>query len=514
VSVTAETAGLGEAARVAPVTVAPIAPAATPLAFDTIGSTAESALFAGRWTRHYARLLVVVDTLVVASATLAALVVRFHGAPASVAGLSYLLISLGLVPVWVTALGLSRAYETRFLGTGSEEFKRVFNASVRLMAAVAFVGFTTRVDMARGYVAIAFPLGSVMLVLMRYAVRKLVHRQRSRGHWLHRVVAVGTPERVADLARTVHRELHAGFTVVGACLPRQTPLSAATLDGDVPVVGTTASILAAVRAVGADTVAVTESRDIDSDELRRLAWSLEGTGVQLIVAPALTNVAGPRVSIRPVAGLPLLHVEEPEFVGARRLLKAGIDRLGGMLLLAIAAPLLLLTGLLVKLTSRGPAMFKQVRIGRHGEPFTVYKFRSMVIDAEDRLVDLRDRNDADGVLFKQRNDPRVTRIGRFIRRYSIDELPQLLNVVRGEMALVGPRPPLPSEVREYAADVRRRLLVKPGMTGLWQINGRSDLPWEDSVRYDLFYVENWSLALDLMILWKTLFAVVSGRGAY
>jgi len=338
-------------------------------------------------------------------------------------------------------------------------------------------------------------MGTALLLLERYAARKVVHLQRTRGRWTHTVLAVGDDEHVRDLATQLERDRYAGYQFVGCCAPE--------------------GVHEALARTGADTVAVTASPGISSDVLRRLAWSLEGLGVDFVVAPALTNVAGPRIHIRPVAGLPLLHVEEPELTGGRQLLKSTVEVVVATLALLVLSPLLLVIALVVRLETHGPPLFRQVRVGRRGERFELYKFRSMVLDAEDQLDALLAANEADaGMLFKLRRDPRVTRVGRWLRRYSLDELPQLLNVVRGDMALVGPRPPLPGEVERDESDVRRRLLVKPGITGLWQVNGRSDLTWEESVRLDLYYVENWSLALDAMIIWKTLFAVLRGRGAY
>jgi exopolysaccharide biosynthesis polyprenyl glycosylphosphotransferase len=283
----------------------------------------------------------------------------------------------------------------------------------------------------------------------------------------------------------------------------------------VPVVGTSSSILAALASTGADTVAVSAWSDLTQADLRRLSWQLEGSGVSLVVAPSVTDIAGPRIHIRPVAGLPLLHVEQPEFTGGRRLLKNGVDRLAAGLALMLLMPLMMVIAIAIRLTSSGPALFRQTRVGVDGSTFRLYKFRSMHVDAEQRLTALAAANEAgDGLLFKIRHDPRVTDLGRWLRRYSLDELPQLVNILRGQMSVVGPRPPLPAEVAQYGDDVRRRLLVKPGLTGLWQISGRSDLSWQESVRLDLHYVENWSLALDAMIVWKTFFAVVGRRGAY
>jgi exopolysaccharide biosynthesis polyprenyl glycosylphosphotransferase len=249
--------------------------------------------------------------------------------------------------------------------------------------------------------------------------------------------------------------------------------------------------------------------------LRDLAWELEKTGTDLCVAPALLDVAGPRTTIRPVAGLPLLHVDHPEFGGLPRLIKAAFDRIVAFTALLICSPLFLAIAMAIWLGDSGPAFFRQTRVGRDGRAFTVYKFRTMVRDAEQRKHQLVAHNDfAGGVLFKMRRDPRVTRVGAWLRRYSVDELPQLINVLKGDMSLVGPRPALPQEAALYGDHVRRRLAVKPGITGLWQVNGRSDLAWDEAVRLDLRYVENWSFMLDLQILWKTWSAVLHGSGAY
>jgi exopolysaccharide biosynthesis polyprenyl glycosylphosphotransferase len=404
-----------------------------------------------------------------------------------------------------------RGYEQRFLGTGSEEFERVFNAGVRLLAVTAVVSLAFRLEPARLYVLIALPSTVLLTLLLRYGARQRLHALRAAGQSLHKVVVVGRERSCAELIRQLRREPQAGFSVVGACIDRaQGP----EVEG-VPVVGTSTSIVGALRTTGADTVAVGAWSDLSQSDLRRLSWQLEGSGVDLVVAPSLTDVAGPRIHIRPVSGLPLLHVEEPEFSGIRRLLKNTVDRSVAAVALLMAAPLLLTLAIVVRLTSRGPAFFTQERVGTEGERFTMYKLRSMYVDAEQRLADLKAHNQhGDGVLFKMKDDPRVTPVGRHLRRFSLDELPQLINVVKGDMSLVGPRPPLQSEVKQYQNDVRRRLLVKPGLTGLWQVSGRSDLSWDESVRLDLHYVENWSLALDLHILWRTLFVVLGRRGAY
>ena len=459
-----------------------------------------------QWQRHLVRNLVLLDFMAAAIAGLVALVVRFGtGGPDA-----YLFVTLAAPVVWVLSCASVRAYEQRFLGTGSEEFQRVFNAGVRLLALTAVASLAFRLEPARLYVLIALPTTVALTLLLRYSARQRLHRLRAAGECLHKVVVVGRERSCAELIRQLSRESSAGFSVVGACVDRA---RGAEVEG-VPVVGTSTSIVAALRDTGADTVAVGAWSDLSQFDLRRLSWQLEGSGIDLVVAPSLTDVAGPRIHIRPVSGLPLLHVEEPEFSGIRRFVKNTVDRTAALLGLLVAAPVLLVLAIVVRVTSAGPAFFRQERVGTDGERFTMFKLRSMYIDAEQRLADLESRNEHDGLLFKMKDDPRITPVGKWLRRFSLDELPQLFNVVKGDMSLVGPRPPLQSEVRQYPNDVRRRLLVKPGLTGLWQVSGRSELSWDESVRLDLHYVENWSLALDAHILWRTAFAVLGRRGAY
>jgi exopolysaccharide biosynthesis polyprenyl glycosylphosphotransferase len=464
------------------------------------------------WQRRYQRMLVLVDLAVILISMLVALDVRFGTSHRSIHGLSYPVLSALLVPVWLVALVGARAYETRFIGTGAEEFKRVTSASLRLTAVIAIVAYSFKIDLARGYVAVALPLGTGLLLLGRYGQRRWLHARRKRGGYLHRVLAVGGAAGVEELATQFEREPYVGLTVVGACIaPNDGPVT----PGDVPVVGTLNQVLAAVEKVGADTVAIATGPGMSPDVLRRLSWELEGTGIDLVVAPGLVDVAGPRISVRPVAGLPLLHVEEPELSGPRQALKASVEWVFATIAFVLALPLLALLALIIRIDSPGAPLFRQTRVGRHGKDFTVHKLRTMHVDAESLLESLREQNEAnDGLLFKIRADPRVTRVGGFLRKWSFDELPQLWNVVRGDMALVGPRPPLPGEVAQYGPEVARRLLVRPGITGLWQVSGRSNLTWDESIRLDLYYVENWSLALDAMIVWKTFFAIFRREGAF
>jgi exopolysaccharide biosynthesis polyprenyl glycosylphosphotransferase len=421
----------------------------------------------------------------------------------------YLVLS-GLLPLcFLVALALGRAYERRFLFVGTDEYQRVLRAGLALTATVAIVSYACEIRLARGYVVIALPLATLTGLALRFALRKRLHRARRRGTCLRRVVVVGHELAVVAITRQLRRERYHGLDVVGCCLPPDH-------DGRValPVYGSFDDVAHAVRAARADTVIVLSCPELDGQTLRRLAWRLERDDVDLIVASSLVDVAGGRTTIRPVDGLPMLHVEHPNLSGPGRILKAALDRLASALLLLLLAPLVALLAGAVRSTSPGPVLFRQVRVGKDGRTFVMYKFRTMHADAPARLAEIRHLNDYDGVLFKMRDDPRVTPVGRWLRRFSFDELPQLINVLRGQMSLVGPRPPLPEEVAVYPADVRRRLAVKPGLTGLWQVSGRSDLPFEEAVKLDLRYVENWSFSLDVMILLRTLSAVCRASGAY
>jgi exopolysaccharide biosynthesis polyprenyl glycosylphosphotransferase len=356
-------------------------------------------------------------------------------------------------------------------------------------------------------------LATLLTVTQRYAWRQRLMRQRRQGNCLHRTLLVGHRSGVDALHRQIQREPQQGYDVIGCCLPTPGGAAAPSSDG-LPVLGDLDGVLGAVRRHDVDTVAVLPSPQLDGTALRRLAWELEKTSAALVLVPAVTEIVGPRVQIRPVCGLSVLHVERPELRGVRRLIKGAFDRSAAAVGIVVLAPLLLGIAVLVKVTTPGSVLFRQERVGRRGRTFRMLKFRTMVEGADQMLDTLAGENDGNGVLFKKKADPRVTPIGAVLRRSSLDELPQLLNVLVGTMSLVGPRPPLPSEVDRYGVDMHRRFLVKPGLTGLWQISGRSDLSWDESVRIDIRYVENWSLTFDLLILWRTLGAVMRGSGAY
>jgi exopolysaccharide biosynthesis polyprenyl glycosylphosphotransferase len=416
---------------------------------------------------------------------------------------SYWLFSALLVIAWMWSLSLIDSRSDRAIGTGSTEYIRIISVSIRLFGIIAILAFLLRVDVARGYLLIAFPLGMLILLLERWLWRQWLVVKRARGEFSARVVLVGSESSVAQISDALRRTPSAGYLVVGACVPLAVP--GGTVRGtDIPIVGSVMSISEALAAVQADTVAISSTDELPPSVVKRISWQLEAGRQHLVLAPSIIDVVGPRIQTRPVAGLPLIHVETPRYSQGQRLAKRGLDVLLATVGLIVLSPVMAAIAIGIRTTSRGSVLFRQVRVGLDGREFRLLKFRTMVANAEDMLPELEQRRDAGNeVLFKMTADPRVTRIGRFLRRYSLDELPQLLNVLGGSMSLVGPRPSLPSEVERYADHVHRRFMVKPGITGLWQISGRSTLSWEESVRLDLSYVENWTLVGDIVILFKT-----------
>jgi exopolysaccharide biosynthesis polyprenyl glycosylphosphotransferase len=423
---------------------------------------------------------------------------------------AYIALPLG----WIVVLWANGTYDRRYLGLGSEEFKRVVRASVTVVACVSLLAFATVTKLSRGTVALVSLSALLFILICRYFARQILHLARRRtGYGTHRMVLVGTLPETLEVYTAVTRSPAAGLTPVGIHLT-DGYAAARGIETPVPVYAGR-DVLSLVREIGADTIAVCGSASAEPGELRRLAWQLEGTGVDLIVAPQLTDIAGPRVHIRPIEGLPLLHVEEPTLSGPGWLAKNLLDRLAAALGLLVLSPFLLVVAAWIKLSDSGPVFFRQPRVGHEGRTFRVWKFRTMYVDAEERKASLKELelNESDGMLFKMKEDPRVFPFGRRLRASSLDELPQLINVLKGEMSLVGPRP-LPADDGDYLGDVRRRLLVRPGITGLWQVSGRSELDFDELVRLDFLYLERWSVFFDLTILLKTIPAVVKAKGAW
>ncbi|MEU0943530.1 sugar transferase [Streptomyces canus] len=456
------------------------------------------------WEKRYRTVLLVADSL---AAVAAAFVIHaVYGRWA---------VALVLPPTWIVAMVAHRSYDRSALGLGTEEYRRVLRGAVALpaLAAVAHWSFTHDAGLLHDMIMAALPAAALAL-LVRYALRRRLHRRWARERGRSATLLVGPAHGIAELVAVLRRGGAQELRAAGVCL--SDPENAAEVRKlGLPVLGGVDTMDDVIRAMGIGTLVVLPAPEFDALVLRRMSWTAAARGVDFLLAPVLADVSAARLTVRPVNGVPLVRVQAPNLSRTARLPKELLDRsFSAALLLLLALPMLLVA-LIVRLDSSGPALFRQQRVGRYGDHFTMFKFRTMRPDSEALREELEHLNqNSDGLLFKVKGDPRITRVGSFLRRSSLDELPQLINVVRGDMSLVGPRPPLPEEVDEYPAEVRRRLLVKPGLTGLWQVSGRSDLPWEEAVRLDLAYVDNWSTSLDLSILARTTTAVVRGTGAY
>ena len=459
------------------------------------------------------------DTSAVVGVIALAQTLRFGSAgPASLHGSStidYTFVSAFIAVIWVAALAIERTRQVRIIGSGLEEYRRIWTATLSVFCLVAVLSMSLHLDVARGYLAIALPLGVIGLTANRWMSRRYVARRRNAGGCMSSVLAVGRLDSVSELARSLARNPGDGYRIVGVRAPGLLHRDSVSIPsvGRFPVFAQEGDIVSAVLKSGADTVMLT-SGHLSPDEIRDLTWELEKIDVDLVVAPGMVDVADPRLTVRLVGGQPLIQIEKPQYDGAKRFRKRAFDVCFSLCALALAAPIMLLAAIAVKVSSRGPVFYLSERTGMDGSPFQMIKFRTMVVDAEHQIADVAHLNEGSGLLFKIKSDPRVTSVGRVLRRFSIDELPQFINVLRRDMSVVGPRPPLPSEAEAYNDRVRRRLLVRPGITGLWQVSGRSDLSWEDTVRLDLSYVENWSMLSDLIIAAKTLMVVIRGAGAY
>lgn len=433
--------------------------------------------------------------------------------------LNYTVVSVILVIAWLVVLQIFDTRDRRIVGVGFPEYRRIVDSSIRLFGIVAIIAYLFQILLARGYIVTALPAGIALLCLGRLLWRSWLSRGRRNGLYSNQVILLGSGASVLHIARELTRGREAGYKLVAAVLTSRVPAQESDDDIaglDVREFDSIAQVRAVMDETGADTVVVTSSDDLPPTRIRELSWALEPGRDHLVVAPSLTDIGGPRIHTRPVAGLPLIHVETPRFDGRQRFAKRAFDIVASSLLILVSAPVLIVVALLVKFTSPGPVLFRQERIGLNGTTFEMLKFRSMVVNAEALLADLASQQTTEGnsVLFKMAKDPRVTKVGTVLRRFSLDELPQFINVFRGDMSLIGPRPPLAREVEQYEEHVHRRFLMKPGITGLWQVSGRSNLSWEDTVRLDLYYVENWSMTGDIVILLKTARAVLGSDGAY
>jgi len=458
--------------------------------------------------RVYATRAVLLDVVVITIAGLTGFILRW-AIPFNVEINDPTYISLLFIVVisWMCVLVLRGAYDTRMLGVGSEEFKRVVSATATVFGAVAIVVFVLKLELSRGFVVITCVVGLTLLLVVRWALRGWLRHERRYGHFLHRTIVVGAEPTKSEIVDMLDRDPVAGFTVVDVV-----DEPAADVD-DVGLEAWLDEVMTRISLEDADTVAVASSPALGQRVVQRLAWRLEGPRVDLLVAPAIGDVAGPRVSMRMAADLPLLHLDEPHLTGPKRAIKRSLDILFGVTLFAVFLPFMLVGGIVTKLTSRGPVFYTQERVGRGGQLITVLKLRTMRVGADQEREAVIGAPDAD-IAARYKSDPRITRAGRFLRRWSIDEMPQVVNVIAGSMSLVGPRPVLVDELPLFADADHRRHLTKPGLTGLWQVSGRKSVDWEERMRLDLDYVEHWSPALDLVIVAKTVKAVLVGDGAY
>lgn len=469
------------------------------------------------WARKFRRKLRITDAVIIVVVVALSADIVYHIRPPANAFTTtkfFLLFALTSV-LWLAMMAVFRTRDAHLLGVGAGEYKRVLHASAATFGWLGAAYLLFDPSPARGYFLLAMPIGGVSLVMGRWLWRGWLTTQRQFGHFLSKVVVLGPRADVEYVIAQIDKKSGATYQVQGAVLEDESDTSVLHVGSRVvPIVGVTSDVSAAVEATGADAVIVAGQLSSGSGYLRELGWKLEATSTELVVASSLTNVAGPRIQMRPVEGLPLMHVELPQFSGGRHVLKRVMDIVVSGIALIVLSPMLLVLSIWIRRDSEGGVIFRQTRVGQGSRQFTMYKFRSMVQSAEEELAQLKLLNEGAGPLFKLHDDPRVTKVGGQLRKYSLDEFPQLLNVFKGDMSLVGPRPPLPSEVQDYRGHTHRRLFIKPGLTGLWQINGRSDLDWEESVRLDLYYVENWSITGDLMIMWRTLKIMLKPVGAY
>lgn len=483
------------------------------------------------WRSAYVWSMRLVDAVAIIATLLLAQLGRF-GADGSRGGgdlewhgmtVSYWFVGLVLGITWWAWLDLRGARAIRLIGYGVEESREVSTATLIFYSAIAIISFALSLPFARGYVMIALPLGLVFLVLGRWGLRtSLLFRRRRNRSAMSRTMVVGRQRGTLETVQSLQDHVEAGLAPVVAYYPKgKQPIPAKLKDieirntlpvGERPTV---AGILEAAHRNRVQALVLTNNSPLSSAEIRHLSWYLADARIRLIMNTGLTDIAGPRIHTQHLAGLPFIHVSTPHLSRSRRIIKRGMDILGSMFALLVLSPVMIAVAAMIKAHDRGPVFFGQERVGLDGSRFKMLKFRSMYTDAEERKAALLAANESQGdVLFKMKDDPRVTKPGKVLRRYSLDELPQFVNVLKGEMSLVGPRPPLESEVDKYEDYVHRRLRVKPGITGLWQVSGRSDLDWDQSVRLDLYYVENWSVLEDTLILLRTVKAVFAPSGAY
>ncbi len=461
------------------------------------------------------------DATALLAATLLAEYVRFRSLNSNVGiaqlmgDVSYTGISFVVVALWLAVIALSGLYDLERLFWGTGEFRRVIEALGIGVVVFIMVTYALKTPgLSRGWTLLAFTFAAVFISAERLAVRILLRSLRYRGRMLRRTLIVGCNQEALDNVRLLESNLQNGLIPVGYVLPSHDLVpDMDCCSGRLPCLGVARDVNSIVAAQGIDTVIITAS-SFSQQALAGILGDLRGLSVSIHLSTGLSEVLTSRMLVREFAGVPLITVRSVTFSPAQRRTKRAFDLVVAGAALLIGLPVWLLLVAAIKLDSRGPVLYTQQRVGKDGQLFGMYKFRSMCVDADARLEELRAANEATGPLFKIKDDPRVTRVGKWMRKFSIDEFPQLINVMNGEMSLVGPRPPLPNETSEYTDYHWRRMEVPPGMTGLWQVSGRSALTFDEMVRLDLFYIENWTVAFDTALLFRTVPAVLFADGAY
>ena len=471
------------------------------------------------------RAMVACEAVALLLATFASQLIRFgtakNGLELGFTGIGYGTFSVVLSTLWFTLLSLlrsGRGPEELFSASG-EGFRDLTHSTIVVVVVVALYSAVAQAEISRGYLLAAIPLGLGLLLVNRLVWCAAISRARARGRYSLRALIIGTTQGVHDLARLLEKDRSAGLRVCG-----QVRMGIDVGPGEHGRVMNDhlRDISEQVSRLSPDVVMVAGSASGEEQFVREVSWVLEGTPISLVVSPQVGPISSRRLQTIPVAGHSLIRVNGAQYSGLKYLTKRSLDLIAGLVGLVLCSPVLLVAAIMILREDSGPVFFTQTRVGRTGTEFRIYKLRTMVVGAESMLpptvASVPGPQDpatpGSGPLFKMIDDPRMTRIGRILRRFSIDELPQLLNVVMGHMSLVGPRPPLPTEVAAYEDAAVRRLLTKPGLTGPWQVGGRSDLDWEEGLSLDLLYVENWTLLGDFVILAKTVGAVVHGKGAY
>ena len=495
---------------------------ATTGSLDRLIRTAPAAEARGRkWRQAHRTHVLLVDALIIVLVVATAQLARYTLLPPDdpsqrSSWQQATLLSIALVVSWLIALELQRSRDISLVGIGAEEYRRVVAATMWVFGLAAVVSLLFKIPISRGYLAISLGLGLVGLVVGRRIIRMLLERRRIRDEYITRVVVLGQPDSVNLLCESFKRSTAAGYRIVGACVPDfagEVGDELVMAGGVVPVLGDDHTVEAALSLTGADVLAVAPVERLGHKKMQKLLWRLEALGVDLIVMPGLADVTGPRLRARPIDNLPLFHVASPRKDGPSAVAKRSFDLALGAAALMAALPVMLLAALAIKLDDGGPVLFRQVRVGQHGQEFRIFKFRTMMVDAEAAKHVEVARLGGPQIFYKSASDSRITRVGNFLRKTSIDELPQLLNVMQGAMSIVGPRPLVPGEGVTVEDFVERRELMKPGITGLWQVSGRSDLSEDERIRLDHSYVDNWSCVMDLVIVWRTVRAVLKREGA-